>query len=304
MHHHLTKEEKQAYILADNRLAELAGWDQQVLALEFQDLADQSFPLELTGFDTAQIEMGIKDAEESSPEATIDRNDDIPSVETTAVSRTGDLWDLGRHKLLCGDARHPSAYERLLGASQAAVVFTDPPWNLSITKHVSRNGAHGEFAMASGDMADGEYDEFLNQTLQATKTVCRDGAIVFVCVDWRHMIEFVTVGRARELELKNVCVWVKTNAGMGSFYRSKHELVLVWRVGTASHINTFGLGDTGRYRTNVWTYAGLNAFKAERADELSYHPTVKPVALVADALRDVSHRRDLVLDPFAARARP
>ena len=180
------------------------------------------------------------------------------------------------------------------------MVFADPPYNVPINGHVSGLGAthHREFSVASGEMSAAAFTDFLSSTLSNTSAVCRDGAIAFVCMDWRHMAEMEAAGRAAFSELKNLCIWAKTNGGMGTFYRSKHELIFVWKVGTAPHINTFGLGDKGRYRTNVWTYAGVNTFKAERMEEIALHPTVKPIALVADAIRDVTHRGGIVLDPF------
>lgn len=179
-------------------------------------------------------------------------------------------------------------------------MFTDPPYNVPIDGHVCGSGAvkHREFAMATGEMSEAAFTEFLRQSLGAMAGVCRDGAIAFVCMDWRHMGELLAAGHGVFSELKNLCVWNKTNGGMGSFYRSKHELVFVWKVGTGAHVNSFGLGDTGRYRTNVWDYAGISSMSASRGDELAMHPTVKPVALVADAIRDCSKRGDIVLDGF------
>ena len=228
-------------------------------------------------------------------------DDDIPKAEPDApVSREGDLWKLGRHLLLCADAREAGAFHQLLGDERADMVFADPPYNVPINGHVSGLGAtqHREFAVASGEMSAAVFTDFLSKTLGNTSAVCRNGAIAFVCMDWRHMAEMEVAGRAAFSELKNLCIWAKTNGGMGTFYRSKHELIFVWKVGTAPHTNTFGLGDKGRYRTNVWTYAGVNTFKAERMEEIAFHPTVKPVALVADAIRDVTHRGGIVLDPF------
>jgi DNA modification methylase len=216
------------------------------------------------------------------------------------VTREGDLWDLGRHKLRCGDAKDQAVVEQLMGGRKADLLFTDPPYNIRIQGHVSGLGRtrHREFAEASGEMSSDQFVEFLRQTLLNAASYCRDGAIAYVCMDWRHLGEVLRVGHLVFNELKNICVWNKTNGGMGTFYRSQHEHVLVFKVGTASHTNTFGLGDKGRYRTNVWTYAGVNTFKSDRMAEISWHPTVKPVALVSDAIRDVSNRGELVLDVF------
>jgi DNA modification methylase len=212
----------------------------------------------------------------------------------------GDLWLLGRHKLLCGDARKPADYAALLGDELADMIITDPPYNVKIDGHVSGLGRvrHREFAMAAGEMSKDQFTGFLAETLGVAAKTCRDGAIAFVFMDWRHMGELLAAGEQVFDELKNVCVWNKTNAGMGTFYRSKHELVFVFKVGKAPHVNTFGLGDGGRYRTNVWDYAGVTSIGKARDEALAMHPTVKPTALVADAIRDCSKRGDIVLDAF------
>ncbi len=292
--------QKRAYLIADNRLAERAGWDKEILAIEFQELLDLDFNLDVIGFDQVEIDL-ILTQEHDSQQNTPEPEDEIPSTQSDlTVTREGDLWQLGRHLLLCADAREIGSFNRLLGDGHADMVFADPPYNVPINGHVSGLGAtrHREFAVASGEMSAPVFTDFLSKTLSNTSAVCRDGAIAFVCMDWRHLPEMEAAGRAAFSELKNLCVWAKTNAGMGTFYRSKHELIFVWKVGTAPHINTFGLGDKGRYRTNVWSYAGVNTFKAERMEEIAFHPTVKPVALVADAIRDVTHRGGVVLDPF------
>jgi DNA modification methylase len=180
------------------------------------------------------------------------------------------------------------------------MIFTDPPYNVRIDGHVCGSGSirHREFAMASGEMSAADFTDFLTKTLGEGAGRCRDGAISFVSMDWRHMTELLQAGRSAFSELKNLCVWNKTNGGMGSFYRSKHELIFVFKVGTAPHVNNFGLGDTGRYRTNVWDYPGVNSQSASRAGDLEMHPTVKPVALIADAIRDCSKRGGIILDMF------
>jgi DNA modification methylase len=303
---HLSAAERRAYVLADNKLALNAGWDQEILAIELQGLIDLDFEVELTGFSLAEIDLVLDHAKESNPAAndgdaaSDGRDDAVPALLDKAVSYAGDLWQLGRHKLICGDARVPETYARLLGAEQVDLVFTDPPYNVPIDGHVSGLGAvkHREFAFASGEMSEAQFTTFLTESLGAMANRCRDGAIAFVCMDWRHMRELLAAGHVVFSELKNLCVWNKTNGGMGAFYRSKHELVFVWKVGTAPHTNTFGLGETGRYRTNVWDYAGISSISASRQEELEMHPTVKPVALVADAIKDCSRRGEIVLDGF------
>jgi len=299
---HLSEAQKRAYILADNKLAENAGWDPEILALELQSLCDLDldFDLEVTGFETAEIDLVIESLEggEDDPaaDALPERDPDAPPV-----SRPGDLWRLGEHRLLCGDATRPDALGRLLDVEVADMVFIDPPYNVAIEGNVSGLGSvrHRDFAMASGEMSEAEFTAFLTAALANLADHSADGSIHFVCMDWRHMAELLAAGRVAYGELKNLCIWNKTNGGMGTFYRSKHELVFVYKNGTAPHINTFELGQYGRSRTNVWDYAGVNSLRAERLEELHMHPTVKPVALIADAIKDCSRRGGLILDSFA-----
>lgn len=296
---HLSPAERRAYVLADNKLALNAGWDSEILAIELQALIDIDFNVSLTGFSLAEVDLTLDRAREGATEELAPA-DVVPRPPATPVSCRGDLWLLGRHRLLCGDARNRPDYGLLLGNEPVDLVFTDPPYNVQIDGHVCGLGAqrHREFAMASGEMWRDAFRAFLTQTLSNAASVCRDGAIVFVCMDWRHMGELLEAGAAAFTELKNVCVWNKTNGGMGTFYRSKHEFIFVFKVGSAPHTNSFGLGDTGRYRTNVWDYPGVSSISAHRLDDLTMHPTVKPTALVADAIRDCSKRGDIVLDGF------
>ncbi len=296
---HLNATERRAYVLADNRLAEKAGWDRQLLALELQGLDALDFDLGAIGFETAELDIILDAAAEADPEGR-DGEDVIPALPVQAVTRPGDLWLLGRHRLICADARDSAAYEALMGGEVAAMMFTDPPYNVRIDGFAGGKGAakRREFAMASGEMSEAEFVGFLEATLGPAAARCRAGAIAFVCMDWRHMGELLAAGKAVFDELKNVCVWAKTNGGMGSLYRSQHELVFVFARGGAAHCNNVELGRHGRNRTNVWTYAGVNAFKHERDEELAMHPTVKPVALIEDAIKDVTRRGDIALDPF------
>jgi DNA modification methylase len=295
---YLSDAERRAYIIADNRLAELAGWDRDILAIEFQALSelDLDFDLEITGFETAELDLLLDgpDTDDADPD------DDVSGIEMgPAVTRLGDIWVLGKHSLMCGDAQNPDIYAALMNSDRARAVFTDPPYNVKIGGHVCGSGAiqHREFTMASGEMDEAGFTAFLESALSEMVNVSVDGAIHFVCMDWRHMPELQAAGDKVYSELKNLVVWKKSNGGMGTFYRSQHELVFVYKVGTAPHTNTFGLGDTGRYRTNVWDYPGVNSFGANQKD-LALHPTVKPVALVADAIKDVTKRGEIVLDGF------
>ena len=268
---HLSEAERRAYVLADNKLALNAGWDREILAIELQALVDLEFDVEITGFSLAEIDLVLDEAHESSPNAGDPVDDEIPPFSDVAVSRPGDLWELGRHRLICGDARAGNDYSKLLAGEEADLVFTDPPYNVPIDGHVCGLGRvrHREFAMGAGEMSQSAFAAFLSETLGHAARNCRDGAIAFVCMDWRHIPELLVTGSEAYTETKNVCVWAKDNAGMGSLYRSKHELVFVFKVGTAAHTNSFGLGETGRYPTNVWDYAGISSISASISPRLS-----------------------------------
>jgi hypothetical protein len=294
----LTHEQRRAYVIADNKLALNAGWDRELLAIEFQSLIDLGFDLEITGFDLAEIDFVIDAAGEADPSSP-DPADRLPPLGQTSVTQHGDVWQLGRHRLLCGDTRRADDVATLMQGEEARIAFLDPPWNVPVQGHIGGNGRirHAEFAFASGEMSDEEFASFLALTLSNTSAHLVDGAIAFVCIDWRHFSQLEAAGRVSFSELKNVVVWNKGVGSQGSFYRSQHELILVFKKGAAEHINTFGLGETGRYRTNVWTHRGMSSFGKGRED-LVLHPTVKPIELVADALRDCSRRGDIVLDTF------
>jgi DNA modification methylase len=298
---HLSDEDKRAYVLADNKLAENAGWDREILAIELQGLSDFGISVDDLGFEITEVDLILDEAREAAGSMG-GREDAIPPYGAgPAVSQAGDLWVLGHHRLFCGDARDPAAYQALLDGKKAQFVFTDPPYNVKVDGHVCGLGRirHGNFAMGSGEMTEFQFMEFLLSAMRNMAANTVDGSIHQICMDWRHISEMMAAGGQVYTELKNVCVWAKTNAGMGSFYRSQHEFVFIWKHGTAVHINNFELGQHGRSRSNLWTYAGVNTFKAGRLKELAMHPTVKPVALVADAIRDCSRHNDLVLDPFA-----
>lgn len=298
---HLSDEEMKAYVIADNKLAELAGWDQDILAIEFQYIleADLNFDAEITGFETAEIDFLI----DSQNNEDIDITDNIiePDKSKPATVKYGDLYILGKHKLYCGDSLELDSYQRLIGKNKAQMCFTDPPYNVRIQGHVSGKGKikHREFEHASGEMSKNQFTDFLSTMLSNTSQHLMNGSMVFVCMDWRHTFELDSAIKRTGYEHKNTCVWVKNNGGMGSLYRSKHEFVYVLKNGKEPHINNIELGKHGRYRTNVWEYAGVNTFRKDRLKELAMHPTVKPVALVIDAIKDCSKRKGIILDPFA-----
>lgn len=296
----MTDAQKRAYILADNRLAELAKWDPEILAteLEFLTTTDLGFQVEVTGFETQAIDLALS----SATHVPADSKDNAipPLCPGPAVSRVGDLWVLGQHRLLCADARDGCSFDRLMDGRKAQLIITDPPYNVRIEGHAQGLGRvkHRNFVMASGEMSPAAFSRFLIDALGNCAKSSANGSIHYVFMDWRHMRELLDAGDAVYTELKNVVIWNKDNAGMGSFYRSKHELVFVFKNGTKPHINNFGLGEGGRYRANVWEYAGVNSLKRGRDEELEMHPTVKPVALIADAIKDCSQRKQIVLDPF------
>lgn len=297
---HLTPEQLRAYAIADNQLALNAGWDTEMLRLELGELQalDLDFDLTLTGFDWPEIDLLINPAADAGGP---DPLDEVPEPEEVAVTRPGDIWAVGPHRLICGDATSADTYAALMGEDRARMVFSDPPYNVPIAGHVSGLGKirHREFAMASGEMSRDGFTDFLTTVFGHLAAWSVDGALHYQCMDWRHMSEILAAGEEAYGECKNLCVWTKTNGGMGSLYRSQHELVFVFKAGTAPHINNVELGRHGRYRTNVWPYAGANSFGATRDDDLAMHPTVKPVAMVADAILDASRPKDIVLDAFA-----
>jgi DNA modification methylase len=291
----LSDVQKKALRLADNKIALNAGWDLEILKLELEDIGtvDVEFDLTVTGFSSGEIDVVLKAANDPDDEI-------IPAVPSEPRTRLGDVWVLGEHRLGCGDGRDVDFLRRVVGPDVAIdAAFLDPPYNVKINGHANAAGRHREFVMASGEMSTVEFRRFLSETLGAAAQVSRDGAVHFVCMDWRHMDDLGRAAQEAYSGLLNVCVWNKSNAGMGSLYRSKHELVFVYKVGAASHFNAVELGKHGRNRTNVWDYASVNSMAGSRREDLALHPTVKPVALVADALQDVTKRGDLVLDMFS-----
>lgn len=288
----------QAYRLIDNRLAELSIWDEQVLKTEFLALLETDFETDLLGWETAEIDLLLLEAKNDEPDD--DPADQIPVSSGPVITRTDDLWLLGKHRLLCGSSLDSCTWDRLMDGHQAAMGFTDAPYNVRISGHVSGLGKkkHAEFQMASGEMSTAEFTTFLTEAVARMSECLCDGAILDFCMDWRGLAQSFTALDANGLALINMCVWNKSNGGMGSLYRSKHELVLIAKKGKAPHTNNVELGKHGRYRTNVWDYAGANSFGRNRDTDLADHPTVKPVALVADAIRDVSRIGDIVIDAF------
>jgi len=301
---HLTPAQARAFAIADNRLTEIATWDDRLLAEQLKDLSllGLDFSLEVTGFEVAEIDLRIASLDDM-PEQDDDPADAGPEVSAEPpISQIGDLWLLGRHRVLCGNALDPEALATLMGEERAAMVFTDPPYNVPIEGHASGLGAihHRPFPMASGEMDKAAFTSFLGRACRNLATFSAGGSLHYVCMDWRHLDELLTAGGEAYGELKNVCVWIKDNPGMGSLYRSQHEFVFVFKQRGGSHRNNVQLGQFGRNRSNVWRYPGINSFARSTGEGnlLALHPTVKPVAMVADAILDCSARGEIVLDAF------
>jgi DNA modification methylase len=293
----LSEAETRTLRLALNRLTADAVWDGAALTLEFSEIVELSpqFDLEISGFEMGEIDVLLDGT-------GLDQEDELPRIDAalTPVTRLSDLWLLGDHRLLCGDALDAESYARVLDSIHADMVFADPPYNVPIDGHVSGLGLvkHGNFAMASGELSCAEFQAFLTRSLGHAAACTIDGAIHFICMDWRHMKEILGAGADIYSELKNLCVWNKSNAGMGSFYRSKHELIFVFKVGNGAHTNNVALGRHGRHRTNVWDYVSQNALNGTSKSKLLLHPTLKPVAMISDAIRDCTKRNAAILDPF------
>jgi hypothetical protein len=297
---HLTSEQVKAFMIADNRLSEMSVWDDNLLATQLKELStvDLGFDLEATGFTVGEIDLridGLDIVDESA-------EDEIPVVsEGPAVTQLGDLWLLGEHRLLCGNAQEAEAFSLLMDGQVGGMVITDPPWNVRVQGHVGGKGKikHREFAMASGEMSSAEFTQFLTTTFDLLVIHSKAGSVHTIFMDWRHLPEILAAGGSTYNALLNMCVWVKNQAGMGSLYRSQHELALIYKNGSAPHQNNVQLGRFGRYRSNVWQYGGIQAMRhSEEGDLLAKHPTVKPTQMIADAILDCSKRNDIILDPF------
>jgi len=299
----LTEDQIRAYVIADNRLGERAGWDKSILAIELQHLLtldnQLSLDVTVTGFEIPEIDVLLEEAKENKP----DPEDILEIDETTPlITQPGDCWQLGKHRVLCANSLESRSFKTLMSSRLANVVFTDPPYNLVIDGNVSGHGSirRREFAMASGELNDGEFAAFLTQALALLARHSSSNSVHFICMDWRHMGELLAAGKQAYQSLLNVCVWVKENGGLGSFYRSQHELIFVFKKGRGRFRNNIQLGQYGRYRSNVWKYPSTRAVsrRSEEGHLLAAHPTTKPIAMVADALLDISARGDIVLDSF------
>ena len=297
---YLSEAQKKAYRIADNKLTENGNWNYDVLKLEFCELEklNLDFSLDITGFEMAQIDV-ILDADNSKKESNISKKlNTVPYIlEKDIVSKNGDIWLLGNHKIICGNSLEKEVFERLFEYKQADMIFTFLPYNLKVDGQICRvrKKHYKEFAMASGEMNSEEFKNFLYKSFSLLKEFSKNGSLHYICMDWRHVAEIINAGTNIFDEFKNLCIWNKDNAGMGSFYRSKHELIFIFKNGTKSNINNIQLGKHGRNRTNVWEYPSVNAFSKEK---INYHPTIKPVEMVQDAIIDVTKRGQIILDTF------
>lgn len=299
---HLTEAQKKMYRITDNKLTENGQWDENFLKLEFIDLGEMELDcsLDITGFDMGEIDVMLDSSVVEKNKEPDEKLNATPYIgDDEVVSQEGDIWELGKHRIICANSLLKETYQKLLGDKKARLIITDPPFNVKVDGHVCGNGSvkHKEFAMAIGEMTEDEFIAFLTTVFMLLKDFSMNGSLHFVFMDWRHVKEISSAGAKVYDEFKNICVWVKSNGGMGSLFRSQHEFIFVFKNGTAPHINNIELGKHGRYRTNVWQYAGVNSFGKEQ-DNLRYHPTVKPVEMIKDAILDVTKRNDIVLDAF------
>lgn len=295
---HLTRAKRKAFILAVNKIAEESGWDNAILREDFQILIEEEFDLSVTAFEIGEIDVIMldpeEDADENSEEGEFPNESAIPERV-----KPGDLWQLGNHKMICGDSLKDAVLKNLTNGKKANMVFCDPPYNVKVNGNVCAEGKHEEFAMASGEMSEAEFTGFLNSAMTNLVNYTTDGSIHFICMDWKHAKEMLFAADGLYSELKNICVWDKGSGGMGSLYRSQHEFIFVFKNGTASHTNNVELGKHGRNRTNVWQYPGVRASNPDSLEDLKLHPTVKNLAMVSDAILDCSKPNQIVLDTFA-----
>ncbi|WP_375462286.1 site-specific DNA-methyltransferase [uncultured Enterovirga sp.] len=295
----LSETEQRGLMVADNKLADNSSWDPDRLAEVLSGLAEIDFEVENLGFDAAELDKVLNHVGDGS---VVDEADAIeePDRRRPAISRRGDTFTIaGRHRLGCHDATDPAIYHALLARELVQAVIADVPYNVATQGHISKRnrGEHPSFAMAGGEMSEEEFTSFLGSVFALACSHSADGSLHYIFIDWRHLFELLTAGR-RCYELKNLCIWAKDNGGLGSFYRSRHELIAVFKNGTAPHVNNIELGRHGRNRTNVWEYPGASTMRRGRLADLKDHPTVKPVAMIADAILDCTRPGDTVLDPF------
>lgn len=289
-------------MIADNRLTDTSQWDDRLLGEVLRDLTlvDLDFELDAIGFSVGEIDMKIEALGIGGETDDLDQDAAI-LVDGPAITQPGDLWLLGQHRLLCGDALERQAWETLMNGAKAQMTFADVPYNIPVRGFVSGLGKvqHREFAMASGEMNRDQFTTFLTNAFGQMAAHSVPGALSYVCLDWRHQGEMIAAGESAFTKLTNMCVWVKPSGSMGSMYRSQYELIYVWKSGRGRHKNNVELGRNGRNRCNIWNYPAISGFRySEGGDLLADHPTSKPVRLIADAILDCTARGDIIVDPF------
>ncbi len=291
---HLSETEQRVLRLAVNRLGEKGEWNLDELKVEFEELIFADAPIEVSGFSVDEIDHIVL----GEADKAIEQGPLAPDVRGFAVARLGDVFDLGQHRIVCGSATEPETLRRLMEYdAPARLVLTDEPYNVPIAGHVT-GGRHREFAMASGEMTDAEYLAFNEAWMAAALPCLRDGGVFGTFIDWRGYPTVHSAAVKLGLKPLNLIVWAKTNAGMGSLYRSQHELLPLFKNGSATHVNNIELGKRGRWRSNVWTYPGASSLGSDARRGLEDHPIVKPTAMLEDALLDLAERGDIVIDPF------
>ena len=301
---HLSEAQKRAYVIADNKLAEKAGWDPEILAIELGELAvllpEIDLDITITGFDIGEIDQIFADRAVAPMPKSDEIEESIPDPPLRPVTRRGDLWRLGEHRVGCGDARETDDIDRLMQGDKARVAFLDPPHDIPIHGHVQSRSPvqHEEFAFAPGERAELGFIAFLKEALSQATRVSENGALHYTCTDWRHSAELLSATKGCYSSLVDVCIWVKANPEPGSLYGSQYECVFVFKVGENPYRNAVERGRHGRNRSNVWHYGSVNPFKAGSREVPARHRTVKPVALVADAMRDCTVKGEIVLDAF------
>jgi DNA modification methylase len=290
---HLTASQQRQLRLALNRLQEKGSWDLGELKFVIEELILEEVSLDVTGFTVGEIDQILLDAGPASTEA----GPLEPETDQEAVAKLGDIYEMGSHRLICGDARDAGAVKAVMAEEQAQLLLTDEPYNVAIRGNVTK-GEHREFAMASGEMSDADFAVFNTAWMQASLTFLTDGGLFATFIDWRGYVTVYAAAVKLGLTPLNLIVWGKTNAGMGSLYRSQHELLPLFKKGKAAHINNVQLGKGGRWRSNLWQYPGASSMGSDARRGLKEHPTVKPTAMLEDALLDLTDRDDVVLDPF------
>lgn len=296
---HLSSAQVRAFRIADNRLAQDSEWDRVELGNEIKEiiLDEPGFDTDLLGFQVPELDLILNP--EPVGEAGDPADDDGIVPQADAVSRLGDEWHLGPHRLRCGDATVPATIARLLGGDKAPLYVGDPPYGISTRKIGSKGRIkHREFVQGSGEQTPDEFFEFLRSSIEAAVSGLAPGALAYWWCDWRQLHTTVNAGLACGLSLVNICCWCKTSPGMGSFYRSQMELCVVFRLPGGPPINNIQLGRFGRNRSNVWFAPGMNGFSRDRMELLKLHPTVKPCQLIEGILKDASRRGDIIVDTF------